>query len=88
MQSGELVPNINALKAALDLLCKIMSKTINLCNGLIKEEVQNRKCFIRDVYTESASLYFMDYVVWCAMNIDLDHIFYKCQDHPDWQRLF
>ena len=39
MQSGELVPNINALKAALDLLCKIMSKTINLCNGLIKEEV-------------------------------------------------
>ena len=81
------IPNLNALSPVLDLIMTIVRRTNGLVEGFLEGRVENKKYLIREVYTESASLYFLDYIIWCSLFSDPDHIFYKPESHTDWQRL-
>lgn len=62
----------------------MIQKTLKLSHDLLSGKTENIKRNVRDVYTVSAGLYFTDYVVWSALFVDPQHIFYKPLDDPNW----
>lgn len=87
MRNLELEPNVHALTPALEMFKKMYNHSIELSEKLIDKTTENRRSKIKDVYIESAGLYFIDYCVWSSIHADKDHVFYKPMDHPDWKRI-